>query len=351
MSTETLIYKYPNIKHLFESNLSINPIYLNPHADIIEFTLHNPVNPNWLSRHSSNMAVEILTAQPELIRPQIVFNDNPKIEPLLEIVKSKFTSTHWSQMSSSTNPAILRFLEKHPENIDWNNMSGNECAEAIRILEKNQDKIVWWILSLNISAIEILQNNPDKIDWWNLCKNHNPKAIEMVEQILQEDPSKIELHALSTNPNAIHIISQNLEEMDSFFLSLNPKAMDILIEHPELIDFDNLLLNPSAIPYLETQMERFTLYEIKRLTENPNCLPLIQKMLDAGMIPDEDLSDILDCLFRVHAVYELDYQAMNKVRAKNLYPEIIQSAFHPSRVAKWLDYHCENGGDVDDFEL
>jgi hypothetical protein len=51
------------------------------------------------------------------------------------------------------------------------------------------------------------------------------------------------------------------------------------------------------------------------------------------------------------AVYELDYKAMSKVRSKLLYIELMEKALHPSRVRKWLDYHCENGGEVDDFEL
>ena len=47
----------------------------------------------------------------------------------------------------------------------------------------------------------------------------------------------------------------------------------------------------------------------------------------------------------------LDYQAMNKARIILFKDELIAKAFHPSRVAKWMDYHCENGGDIDDFEM
>jgi hypothetical protein len=348
MATETIIYKYPNIKELFESNIStsINPIYLNPHAELIEFAHSNEVDACWFSRNSSNAAVEMMMANPALISPQIILNNNPNIEPLLEMIKSQFNSQHWSQMAESHNPAVLAFLEKHPEYIDWNWLSGNECDEAIRMLQNNQDKIVWWICSSNASALEILKNNRDKIDWWSFCKNTNPKAIEIVEQMLVEDPSKINISALSSNPNAIHIISQNLDKMDPHYLSRNPKAMEILIEHPELINFDSLLLNPSAIPYLETQIERFPIRDILRLTENPNCLPLIQKMLDADMIPDDYITDLVDRLFRIKSVYDLDYQKMSKQRSKLLYPEISNIALHQ----KWLDDYCADAGE-DDFEM
>ena len=363
---ETLIYKHPIVKALIESNSRINPIYLNPHANLIEFSRHNEVDPYWLSRHPSNKAVKMMIAKPKLVRLQgLVMNTNPNIGHLLEKViwRSQNPTYHWKWMSHSHNPSILAFIEKHPDEIEemnWSYLSGNECEEAIRILEKNQDKIDWYNLSGNSFAIEMLKKNKDKIVWDCFCNNSNPKAIEMIEQMLIEDPSKINFKTLSRNPNAIHIISQHLDKVSSYGLSLNPNAMDILMQHPELIDIDAIIYNPSAMPYLETLMPgrvnfnpEFQDFSMRHLTYNPNCVPLIEKMLAANMLTEDDITCIKDCLLEqdepAAAVYELDYQAMSKVRIKLLYTEIMEKALHPSRVRKWLDYHCENGGDVDDF--
>jgi hypothetical protein len=265
-------------------------------------------------------------------------------------------------MSQSHNPAILAFIEKHknPDEIIWFYLSQNECEDAVRILEKNQDKIDWDNLSENSFAIDILKKNTDKIVWKSFCKNSNPKAIEMIEQMLIEDPSKINFVSLSCNPNAIHIISQHLDKVSSYGLSMNPNAMDILMQHPELIDNGSIIYNPSAMPYIETLMARrlnfdpeFQDFSTRHLTYNPNCVPLIEKMLAANMLTEEDIRCIKECLLETDeaaaAVYELDYQKMSKVRVNHFYTELMEKTLHPSRVRKWLDYHCENGGDIDGF--
>ena len=367
MMNETLIYKYPLIKELIESNSRINPIYLNPHANLIEFSRHNTVDAYRFSRHPSNKAVEMMMMKSKPICLQgLVFNTNTKIGPLLEKVlwRSQNPTYYWKLMSQSHNPAILAFIEKHknPDEIIWFYLSQNECEDAVRILEKNQDKIDWDNLSENSFAIDILKKNTDKIVWKSFCKNSNPKAIEMIEQMLIEDPSKINFVSLSCNPNAIHIISQHLDKVSSYGLSWNPNAMDILMQHPELIDNGSIIYNPSAMPYIETLMARrlnfdpeFQDFSTRHLTYNPNCVPLIEKMLAANMLTEEDIRCIKECLLETDeaaaAVYELDYKAMSKVRSKLLYIELMEKALHPSRVGKWLDYHCENGGEVDEFEL
>ena len=365
MSTiETLIYKYPLIKDLIENNSSINPIYLNPHANLMKFSRRNTVDPYWLSAHPSNKAVKMMMAKPKLIRLEgLVINTNPNIGPLLEnVLSSKNPSYHWFLMSKSHNPSILAFIEKHPEGIDWNELSKNECEDAMRILEKNQDKIKWSHLSGNSFAIEILKNNTDNIVWHSFCSNPNPKAIEMIEQMLIEDQSKINFESLSQNPNAIHIISRHLDKVSSYRLSKNPNAMDILMQHPELIDNYTIIYNPSAIPYIETLMEdnvnvdpEFQNVGIRAMTENPNCVPLIEKRIAANMLTENDIKYIKARLLKkdeaVMALYDLDYQAMSIVRVRHFYIELMEKALHPSRYGKWLDYHMANGGKVENFEL
>jgi len=359
MMNETLIYKYPLIKELIETNSCINPIYWNPHANLIEFSRHNTVKPGFFSRHPSNKAVEMMMAYPELISLEdLICSTNPKIGPLLEKVLGSLQDPpcRWnSTLSRSKNPAILSFIEKHPEKIDWSVLSENECEEAVRILEKNQDKIDWLYLSFNSFAIDILKKNKDKIVWPNLCDNSNPKAIEIIEQMLIEDPNKIDFDILSTNPNAIHIISQHLDKVSLYNLLRNPNAIDIFMQHPKMNM--GIIYFPNCVPLIEKMLAANIIREegirimIKDITKMPNSIPFIEKMLAANILTEENI--IYNTLFLEGkiALYDLDYQAMSKVRTKLLYTELMEKALHPSRVSKWLDYHYENGGNSDDFEL
>jgi hypothetical protein len=349
MMNETLIYKYPNVKQIFNDNFT-NSIYFNPYADHINNETMN-INKYKLSCNSSNKAVEIMMKNLRFVHVNgLAFNNNHKIFPLLEKTIHLFEPITWNLMANSRNPAILSFLEKHPDKISWDALSDNSCPEAIRILENNQDKINWKHLSTNAGAFDILYANQDKIEWSAFCDNHNPKAIEMIEQMLIEDPSKINFEILSGNHNAIHIISQHLDKVQLSNLSRNPNAMNILMQHPELIEFNSLLSNPNAISYLETQMMELSIDDICNLAyKNANGIQLIEKMLVAGLIPNDNIINIINLITCKESIYQLDYQAMSKVRVNHFYTELMEKALHPSRVKKWLDYHCENGGEIDGF--
>ena len=82
MMNETLIYKYPNVNLIFNSNLT-NSIYFNPHADHIINENMN-IDKYKLSCNSSNKAVEIMMKNPCFVHVNgLAFNENPKIFPLL----------------------------------------------------------------------------------------------------------------------------------------------------------------------------------------------------------------------------------------------------------------------------
>jgi len=64
----------------------------------------------------------------------------------------------------------------------------------------NPEQLSWDILSTNPNAISLLKNNIDKINW-NLL-SENPNAIKLLE----EYPNKINWMLLSSNPNAINLL-------------------------------------------------------------------------------------------------------------------------------------------------
>ena len=64
----------------------------------------------------------------------------------------------------------------------------------------------------------------ENVDWIYLSFNPNPIAIHILEQNLDQ----VDWYGLSSNPSAIHILEKNLDKVDWNCLSLNPNAIRIL---------------------------------------------------------------------------------------------------------------------------
>ena len=83
------------------------------------------------------------------------------------------------------------------------------------------DEMDWEVLSGNPNAIHLLEQNMDKINWYELSTN--PNAIHLLEQNMD----KIDWDALSRNPNAIHLLEQNMDKINWYWLSENPNIFEI----------------------------------------------------------------------------------------------------------------------------
>ena len=71
----------------------------------------------------------------------------------------------------------------------------------------NIEKINWDVLSLNPNAIELLKENKDKINSLSLAINENPNAIELLLE--NKDKYYINEPYISSNPNAIDYLKEN----------------------------------------------------------------------------------------------------------------------------------------------
>ena len=96
-------------------------------------------------------------------------------------------------------------------------------------------RVDWRLLSENPNAIHLLEQNLDKVDWYWL--SYNPNAIHLLEQ----NVDKICWHLLSQNPNpnAMHLLEQNLNKVNWRALSKNPNAMHLLAK----LDYNRMRLN------------------------------------------------------------------------------------------------------------
>ena len=377
VTPETMIYKYPELKQLYEHFRNRNSTIIYPDEEnypISEFYKKpGSIRSRFFSSHPSNKAIEIMTNYIDIINIDgLVRNKNPKIEPLLELTKHRFDFYNYEILCFSHNPAAMSFLEKNLDKVDWILLSKNSSEYAIRILERNLDKIKWKQISSNPSAIHILRDNLDKVNWKELGIKRN--AIDIIKQNMD----KIHWKELCKNPNAIDIIEQNIDMVNWNALCLNPNAIHILKEHPDkinppvfsyntnaltilnsqdefrpdLIDFEQLFCNPNAIDYIERHLDKLTngidvtnSIECLIKNRNPKCIQLINKIWKMHLISNQDMKEIISMnthLINKEGVYELDYQEMSKKRSEILYDELLAEAFHPDRIGKCIGHSTIN---------
>ena len=78
-----------------------------------------------------------------------------------------------------------------------------------------------------------------------------------------------------SNPNAIHILKQNLDKVNWDWLSLNPNAIHILEQNLDKANWDYLSQNPNAIHLLEQNLDKVNW---EYLSQNPNAIHLLCKL-------------------------------------------------------------------------
>jgi len=161
---------------------------------------------------------------------------------------------------------------------------------AISLINKNLEKLCtscWKALCKNPdpNAIHLLEQNPDKIDWWYISAN--PNALSLLNQ----NPRKIrwEYVCLNPNPDVIPWLEERLEKANGNWvlafnstrshalLSQNPNAINLLKKYSNKLYWPTLSLNPSAISLLKQHPEHIDWNELAR---NPNAISLIEKRLE-----------------------------------------------------------------------
>jgi hypothetical protein len=130
------------------------------------------------------------------------------------------------------------------------------------------NKLNGYGLSSNPNAVNFLEENLNMINWRELSSN--PNAIEL----LRANPDKIDWVFLSKNPDlkAIEMLKANPDKISWGYLAQNsnPEAIKLIEEkikvNPEIIPFDNLAANetPEAIKliFLFNRLNKNILYQV-----------------------------------------------------------------------------------------
>ena len=124
------------------------------------------------------------------------------------------------------------------------------------------------------------------------------------------DINKLNSYYLSANPNAIHILEQNIDKIEWGFLSNNPNAIHLLEKNIDKINWYLLSRNPNAIHLLEKNIDKINWHY---LSENPS-------------------------------IFNYDYDSLRE-RCHIYMEELIQKTMHPNIIQKYLNLEL----DLDDF--
>ncbi len=212
----------------------------------------------------------------------------------------------------SKNPNAINILEKGIL-LDWRFISEN--PNAIHLIEQNFDKICWDYLSFNPNALHLLESNLDKIYWYGLAKNTNIKAIKLLEDNIDKFINiESAWRALSSNPNAIHILEKHYDKIHWYYFAQNT--------------------NIKAIKLLEDNINKFINDKIvwKALSLNPNAIYILEKNLNKV-----DWICLSQNSNAIHLITKLNYDKM-KENMSEFNEELVAKVFNPNRLLKI----CEN---------
>ena len=314
---------HPGASKLIEKNMDkITPedfytISQKPnHIDIILKNM-NKIHSGYLSQNPA--AIHLLLKHPECINMELfLLNSHPKAIEFIEKIILENIDIKYRLINRADRGNLLN-KKNHQCKISWVLLSMNSNPKAIELIEKYHEGLFdgsfendnWTQLSQNPGAVYLLKKYPEKIDWTTIVYNTNPDAIRIIEQKLDKIDSYIEL---GQNPNAIHIIEQNFNKIyDWTFLSKNPNAMHILKKNLDKVNWKTFSENPSAIDILLKNLDKVN---YKRLSKNP-------------------------------AIFEYDYHGL-KERCDIYRKELMEKAMHPSKIQKLLDMGIEIE-DLDDY--
>jgi hypothetical protein len=256
----------------------------------------------------------------------------------------------------STNPFAVEMLSKHLDKISWNDFVKN--PNAMHIIDEHIDVC---FKQLNWNGRKDLLRHPNFIHILNkyktkiideliffdclsfLAQNTNPIYIDLLEHYMQKYPELIKNNSyyfwidLCENPNAVHIIKNNLHKLPNDCwraLAKNPNAIHIIENNLGKLDelgWRKLCENPNAIPLLEQHIDKINWFS---LSSNPNSFPIFEKYPEKIKIVSYSFIDY-DNLSTSSPIFILDYDAI-KERCSIYKDELIATALHPSRIHSYL---------------
>jgi hypothetical protein len=181
-------------------------------------------------------------------------NQNPGIMALLEDPKYEYLR-RWEALSC--NPLAMRLLEKHLHLVDREWLCLNPKAQHLvedieRCCGLTEEQLMSLARNQSPWAMRLIENYIDELNltprskrntWYTLSAN--PFAVPLMEKY----PECVDIRTACSNPKAMHIVRERLNDPDISWISLscNGGAIDILRANPEKIVWDLVGFNPNLM--------------------------------------------------------------------------------------------------------
>jgi hypothetical protein len=157
-------------------------------------------------------------------------------------------------------PEAFGLIAAYPRRIFWEFLSANPAA--IGLLEKNLGKVHPIRISENPAAIDFLHQHPEMVEASGLCRNRNPRAVELYPLV------ELDWRMVSHNCSNTDFLLQHLDKLDWKWLSRNPAASPIAVLYPDRLDWNEVSMNSGMMPIIERYPERVNRLLLLR---NPNA--------------------------------------------------------------------------------
>ena len=129
----------------------------------------------------------------------------------------------------------------------------------------------------------------NKLDWYYLSVN--PNAIHLISEALEQNRDKIYWRELSRNPGAIHLLERNIDKINWDNLSKNSNAIHLLEQNPNKICWYDLSGNPAICTYDYDKIRAHCLIFKEDIIKNRFHPRNIPKFRDWGIDGFEDYEE------------------------------------------------------------
>lgn len=273
-----------NIIKQYPDKIILSFLAFNPHDDALDIvesriTELNHIGWGYLLEYNTNNK-----------KTASIIEKHIKLIPLtvgLYVEDNVIITTHDSMFSVAChNPYIIHLISKKINYSTFDDPIQNHAIAQTQLISPKY-------ISLNSNAMHILKKYPSLICYNTLGGNANYKALEMVEQNLDQIT---DYDFLLSNPNAMYIINKHINELDKWekspcwnILSSNPAAIYLLEKYQNKINYDNLSANTNIFTYnynkiktLKKDINHVIIAEMYRPSR-------IAKFLETNQNPDEYL--------------------------------------------------------------
>lgn len=296
--------------------------HLSQNENAIDLLEANMDKINWFSLALNAGAAHLLEANIQMfdVDCAVYFWKRLSINPsAIRLLEQNLKHVNWSRLSK--NPAAVHLLHKYPQKIDMVTVWANpNVRDILRVLPEPFDKLLDRALLHDTKS----RSNENETTWGCLASNPSPEIMA----VLKKHRNKVQWDQLSTNPSAVAV--QMLDENTCRTGRIDPHTNVLLPTTPYVFHPHNNYSNMFCANYNAMHLIKAHFSFLEYHKNDPDLRQRRNKLVAK--------------LFANPGIFILDYAAMRD-RMRSFAEELAAKAFHPQRIARWI----EAGFEPDDW--